>query len=75
MSRAAYVWIVLDGYGGSLRAVFTVRYECADWLNRHPNELVAVCRMQDGHRHPEAEPVWLDRDTLEPIEMIKEEEA
>lgn len=73
MSRAAYVWVVVDGYSGSLEAVFTVKYECADWLNRRPEKVVAVCRMRDGHHHPDAQPVWLDRETLEPIKIRKEE--
>lgn len=70
MSRAQYVWIVVEVPAGPPRAVFTVRYECADWLSRHPEELVEVCRMRDGHHHPDAQPVWLDPDTLEPYPAV-----
>jgi hypothetical protein len=75
MSRAGYIWIVLDGYTEALRAAFTVKHECAGWLERRPAELVAVCRMRDGHHHPDSQPVWLDRETLEPIKIEQEEES
>ena len=70
MSRAEYVWLVLESLDGNPLAAFTVRYECADWLSRYidpEDDDVAVCRIKNSARHPKAGPVWLDPLTLDPI--------
>lgn len=67
MSRSAYIWTVVTSDELLPLAAFTVRYECAHWLSRYPDaDDVKVYRLQDGHHHPQARPVWLDPETLDP---------
>lgn len=73
MSRAAYVWVITDPLDNMPMAAFTVKYECADWIDRHSDgEPVNVCRIRDSRYYPKASPVWLDPSILEPREVQEE---
>jgi hypothetical protein len=72
MSRSEYVWTVVIPEELLPLAVFTVKYQCADWLKRHAEGPVEVYRMRDGHLRPKSRPVWLDPETLKPREGQEE---
>lgn len=67
MSRASYIWVVLDSRTSEPLGAFTVKYECADWMGRNDLPIVKVARFRDGYRFPVDPPTWLDPETLEPI--------
>lgn len=66
MSRAEHIYLIADFGTGKILHAFTVKYECAYRVSQlNPHE-ITVCRIRDGHHHPDAKPVLLNSVTLEP---------
>jgi len=65
VSRSRYVWVIIDGEQLKPIAAFTVKHECALWLERHGHPFVGVCRITDN-RSADHDVVWLNPRDLEP---------
>lgn len=66
MSRSQYVWVICEPIGDALTggtplAAFTVKYECADWIDKW-SERVNVARFKGREQRP----LWLNPETLDP---------
>lgn len=81
MARSHAVWVVTypghDGWCGKPRAVFTVKHECASWLERHQDDPFRLFYCLDNPSDYREEPTVteLDLDEFRRTEKARDERA